>query len=311
VGRGSTADEAIARLGKSPRTQIVGYVGEGITAAAPLGGFDSLAKVVTESRADVVFIVPNALEPQELEVILAELDSLPVDIKIVPGVPRVHHARMHIMALGELSVVGVERAGLSSWQRALKRGIDITASAAALLVLAPVFAVVALAILIDDGRPVFYRQRRVGLRGKTFELIKFRTMIKDAERFVYSLENELDGLIFKVREDPRVTGLGRWLRRFSIDEFPQFLNILRGEMSLVGPRPPLPEEVSKYDRFLARRLNVRPGATGIWQISGRSDLPFEDYVRYDLTYVENWSVGLDLMIMLRTIPVLLFGKGAY
>lgn len=311
VGRGSAIADVIARLAKSPGTRIVGVIGDDARGAPILGSFDDLAPVVAQTAADTVFLVPNAMDSHELEVVLAELDGLPVDIKIVPGVPRVHHARMHIMALGELSVVGVERAELSAWHRALKRGIDVAGSLAALTILAPVFAAIALATLIDDGRPVFYRQKRVGLKGKPFEMIKFRTMVRDADRLVYTLDNEQDGLIFKVREDPRITKIGRLLRKFSVDEFPQFINILKGEMSLVGPRPPLPGEVNHYDRFLARRLNVRPGATGIWQISGRNDLPFEDYVRYDLTYVENWSVGLDFMIMLRTIPVLLFGKGAY
>lgn len=313
IGRGEMAADATARMTKFRRLRIVGYVGDGVESLDRLSGVDGLGRAVVSSGAEVVVVVPNGLTTSELEIVLAELDHLPVQVRIVPGVPRVHHARMHVSSLGELSVVSVERPGFSFWQRFVKRAMDVAGSTVALLLLSPVFLLIALAIVVDSGFPVFYRQRRVGARGVSFEVLKFRTMVPDADQKVSLLQqqNEMDGVLFKIRNDPRITRVGRILRKFSVDEFPQFWNILRGDMSLVGPRPPLQEEVDQYDRFLARRLNVKPGATGIWQISGRNDLPFEDYVRYDLSYVENWSIGLDLSIMFKTVPVLLFGKGAY
>jgi lipopolysaccharide/colanic/teichoic acid biosynthesis glycosyltransferase len=174
-------------------------------------------------------------------------------------------------------------------------------------------AVLALTIRLDSSGPVFYRQVRAGLRGKEFSVLKFRTMVSNAHEMKvdYDVQNEADGLLFKMRDDPRITRVGRTLRRLSLDELPQLWNIVKGEMSIVGPRPALPTEVERYEGNLRRRLNVRPGLTGLWQISGRSDLAFDDYVRLDLTYVQNWGILLDLYIVLRTIPAVLRAKGAY
>jgi lipopolysaccharide/colanic/teichoic acid biosynthesis glycosyltransferase len=160
---------------------------------------------------------------------------------------------------------------------------------------------------------VLYRQERVGLNGRPFTMLKFRSMVVDADSRLDTLrdENLGDGLLFKMREDPRVTPVGRWLRRLSLDELPQLLNVLGGSMSLVGPRPPLPSEVARYDNSVRRRLLVKPGLTGLWQISGRSDLPWDEAVRLDLRYVENWSLSLDLLILWKTVRAVLGGSGAY
>jgi lipopolysaccharide/colanic/teichoic acid biosynthesis glycosyltransferase len=188
----------------------------------------------------------------------------------------------------------------------------VTASIA-VIVTAPLMAVTAVLIKIDTRGPVLFRQRRIGKDGELFTIYKFRTMTVDAELRLAELEaeNEADGPLFKIRNDPRTTRLGRWLRRFSIDELPQLWNVLRGEMSMVGPRPALPSEAAKWAPRLRQRLMVKPGLTGMWQVNGRSNTSFEQYERLDLYYVDNWSLITDLMIILRTIPILLRRKGAY
>lgn len=177
----------------------------------------------------------------------------------------------------------------------------------------PVLLGIALAVRLSSPGPVLYRQQRVGLGGQLYTMYKFRSMVVDAEARLAALQaaNEGDGLLFKIRHDPRVTPIGRWLRRFSLDELPQLLNVLGGTMSLVGPRPPLPTEVERYDSSVRRRLLVRPGLTGLWQISGRSDLSWDDSVRLDLRYVENWSLALDLLILWKTAAAVLGRRGAY
>jgi lipopolysaccharide/colanic/teichoic acid biosynthesis glycosyltransferase len=182
-----------------------------------------------------------------------------------------------------------------------------------LVVLLPFLVGIALAVLIDSRGPVLFRQVRVGRDGREFVILKFRTMRTDAESVLAELFhlNETDGLLFKMRNDPRISRVGHWLRRFSLDELPQLWNVARGDMALVGPRPPLPKEVAQYDARIRRRLDVKPGLTGLWQVSGRSDLPWNESIRLDLQYVEHRSVGFDLQILARTVGAVLTGRGAY
>ena len=205
-----------------------------------------------------------------------------------------------------------------NWIRAPRREQDarITVGAGhpfALLLLAPVLLTIAAAVKLTSRGPVLYRQERVGVNGQAFTMLKFRSMVVDADRQVDALkgQNISDGLLFKMRVDPRVTPVGRVLRRLSLDELPQLFNVLGGSMSLVGPRPPLPGEVARYDTSVSRRLLVKPGLTGLWQISGRSDLPWEEAVRLDLRYVENWSLAMDLLILWKTGRAVLGSSGAY
>ena len=192
-----------------------------------------------------------------------------------------------------------------------KRTIDVFLAAAGLLVLTPVLLLVALAIRLQDGSPILFRQTRLGLHGRPFQVVKFRTMVADAEALLAELEgqNEINGPAFKVTDDPRLTATGRWLRRTSIDELPQLWNVLRGEMSIVGPRPPLPREVDQYDIWHRRRLSMQPGITGLWQVAARREPDFDRWVRLDLDYIDRWSLWLDLKIMVRTIPAMLGGEG--
>ena len=197
---------------------------------------------------------------------------------------------------------------------ALKRFLDIVLSIAALVVLAPLFLVIAVIIKLTSPGPVFFVQARVGRYGKTFTFYKFRSMYEDAEArkaALMSRNESADGVIFKMADDPRITPVGKFLRRTSMDELPQFLNVLFGDMSLVGPRPPVPSEVRQYSLEALKRLNVRPGLTCLWQVSGRSDIPFREQVRLDKEYISSRSFVRDLVILFRTIPAILSGKGAY
>lgn len=194
--------------------------------------------------------------------------------------------------------------------RAAKRLLDVTLASVLLVLCAPLLALCALAIRLGDGGPALYVQERVGQHGVRFRMLKLRTMIVGAEALQPLLANEATGPLFKMRDDPRVTPVGRVLRRFSLDELPQLVNVLRGEMSLVGPRPPIPAEVERYEPWQLRRLTVPPGLTGLWQVSGRSDVPFDRGVALDLAYIDGWSLALDLWLLVRTVPVVLRGTGA-
>jgi len=200
----------------------------------------------------------------------------------------------------------------SQLQLMAKRVLDIALASLLLLLGLPVVTMIALAIKVTSGGSVLFRQTRCGLNGRFFTLYKFRTMVEDAEERRRELLhlNEMQGPVFKLKSDPRVTLLGRFLRRFSLDEFPQFWNVLRGDMSLVGPRPPIPEEVAQYKRWQRRRLAMKPGLTCLWQISGRNNIDFDRWMQLDLEYIDSWSPMLDLKILLKTIPVVLTGKGA-
>lgn len=230
------------------------------------------------------------------------------------GLTDIAGPRIHTQQVAGLPLIHVATPRMTRSRRMLKRLVDIVGALGALIAFSPIMLVVALAVKAHDRGPVLFRQQRVGLDGTHFKMLKFRSMYTDAEERKAALlaENESGGdVLFKMKDDPRVTGPGKVLRRYSLDELPQFLNVLRGDMSLVGPRPPLDSEVSKYDSYVHRRLRVKPGITGLWQVSGRSDLDWEQAVRLDLYYVENWSVLEDLLILLRTVKAVFAHEGAY
>lgn len=195
----------------------------------------------------------------------------------------------------------------------LKRTADIILCGLGVVVLSPLLLLVAIAIKLDTRGPIFFRQVRVGRNQRPFHCLKFRSMSADAEKRRHEIAhlNEVDGPVFKIRNDPRVTRVGAWIRKYSIDELPQLWNVLRGEMTLVGPRPPIPSEVEKYEDWMLRRLSVTPGITCIWQISGRSNISFEQWMKMDLEYIDTCSFSKDISILVRTIPAVLFGRGAY
>ena len=242
-----------------------------------------------------------------------ELESLDIDLLVAPGVIDVAGPRLHMRPVAGLPLIHVEKPQYHGAKQFQKRAFDFGFSGTALLCGLPLLIMIAVAIKLSSTGPVFYRQQRIGLDGKPFQMIKFRTMVVGADTMVDELAqlNEGRGVLFKIRKDPRVTPIGRLLRKYSLDELPQFLNVMAGEMSVVGPRPPLASEVALYDDDTMRRMLVRPGITGLWQVSGRSDLSWEDSVRLDLFYVENWSMMADLLIALKTLRVVLNHSGAY
>jgi exopolysaccharide biosynthesis polyprenyl glycosylphosphotransferase len=243
-----------------------------------------------------------------------ELEKLDIDLLVSPGVVDIAGPRLQMRPVAGLPLIHVEKPQYNGAKRFQKRLFDIAFSSAVLLCGLPVLIAVATAVKFTSAGPVFYRQERIGLDGKPFEILKFRTMVDGADEMVEKLaaQNESDGgVLFKIRQDPRVTPVGRILRKYSIDELPQFINVLKRDMSVVGPRPPLAKEVKTYDDHAMKRLLVRPGITGLWQVSGRSDLSWEDSVRLDLFYVENWSMISDLLIAIKTVRAMLNHSGAY
>lgn len=241
------------------------------------------------------------------------LEGTGIQLVVAPAVTDIAGPRIVVRPVQGLPLLIVEDPQMNGGRRLLKQLLDRTVALAGLVILSPLLAVLAVLIKLSSRGPVLYKQERVGVNGDRFRIWKFRTMRVGADRELTHLAhlNHTDGLLFKIRKDPRVTPVGRWIRRHSLDELPQFWNVLRGQMSLVGPRPPLPSEVERYGDDVRRRLLVKPGMTGLWQISGRAELPWEESVRLDLFYVENWSVVGDLMVLWKTLAVVVHGRGAY
>lgn len=295
-----------------------GTVGEEIDVdgrPVPIFGDEhTIVEALGASGADTVAVAATeTLGPEGIKDLVWKLEPYNADLVVATGVVDVASPRLEMRPVAGLPLIHVEKPSYHGAKRSGKRIFDLAFSVIALLALTPVFAVVAVAIKLDNRGPVFYRSERIGLDGKPFGMIKFRSMVTGADKRVESLlaQNEGAGLLFKMREDPRITRVGRVLRRFSIDELPQFINVVRGEMSVVGPRPPLRREVENYDGRVKRRLLVRPGVTGLWQVSGRSDLSWEESVRLDLSYVENWSMVSDVLIIGKTVKAVLAADGAY
>ncbi|QZT58441.1 sugar transferase [Mycolicibacterium austroafricanum] len=268
---------------------------------------------ITGSHA-VAVTATERLDGRGIRDLSWELEKLDIDLLVSPGVVDIAGPRLQMRPVAGLPLIHVEKPQYSGAKRFQKRLFDILFSSAVLLFGLPILLSVAVAVKLTSRGPVFYRQERIGLDGHPFEMIKFRTMVDGADKMVDKLAalNESDGgVLFKIREDPRVTPVGRLLRKYSIDELPQFINVLKRDMSVVGPRPPLASEVQSYDDHTMKRLLVRPGITGLWQVSGRSDLSWEDSVRLDLFYVENWSMISDLLIAMKTVKAMLSHSGAY
>jgi exopolysaccharide biosynthesis polyprenyl glycosylphosphotransferase len=242
-----------------------------------------------------------------------ELERDDIDLIVSASLVDTAGDRITVRPVDGLPMMHIEHPRLLGGRRLIKSLFDLSVAASLLVLLAPLFLVIALVIKLDTGGPVLFRQVRVGRGGEMFRMYKFRTMHADAEQRWHKLRerNDYPGVLFKIREDPRITRSGRLLRRHSLDELPQLINVLHGEMSLVGPRPPLLSEVEQYPLDMRRRLMVKPGMTGLWQVSGRSDLSWEDAIRLDLQYVENWSLTVDLVILARTAVVVTRGAGAY
>ncbi|MCW6002983.1 sugar transferase [Micromonospora sp. CPCC 205371] len=285
----------------------------GIDTPVPIYAGRDVLSLVREVGADTIAVCGSAsAEPGELRRLAWQLEGTGIDLVVAPQLTDIAGPRVHIRPIEGLPLLHVEEPTLSGLGWLAKNLMDRVVAFLGLMLLTPVFAAIALAIKLSDRGPVFFRQPRVGHEGRTFRVWKFRTMYVDAEDRLASLvdQNESDGMLFKIKEDPRVFPVGRFLRATSLDELPQLINVLKGEMSLVGPRP-LPADDGDFLGDVRRRLLVRPGITGLWQVSGRSDLSWDEAVRLDLYYVDNWSLAYDLSILWRTVGVVLARKGAY
>jgi exopolysaccharide biosynthesis polyprenyl glycosylphosphotransferase len=279
-----------------------------------VGDFDDTAEVVRRSGASTVAVLPSPeMDGVRLRQLAWELEKTGTDLCVAPALLDVAGPRTTIRPTAGLTLLHVDHPQLSGPRQVMKDLVDRVAAGVALLLLSPLMLVLAICVRLSDRGPALFKQTRVGKNGRSFKIYKFRTMVVDAERRLAELRemNEFDGVLFKMRRDPRVTPVGARLRKWSLDELPQLFNVLLGEMSLVGPRPPLPDEAALYADHVRRRLVVKPGLTGLWQVSGRSDLTWEESVRLDLRYVENWSLALDLQILWKTVFVLIRGRGAY
>ncbi|MGH4009569.1 MAG: sugar transferase [Pseudonocardiaceae bacterium] len=278
-----------------------------------VGDLDSVAKVAASCRYRVVAVAQTpGWTSRRLAHLAWDLEGTGAELVVDPGLMEIAGPRLHVAVVDGLPLLRLTQPTFTGLPRVIKAAGDSLGAGLLLLVIAPVMVALAIAVRTDGG-PVFYRQSRVGRHGKHFPMIKFRSMEINAARrqTAFTNHNQGCGPLFKLRQDPRVTAVGTFLRKYSLDELPQLFNVLAGSMSLVGPRPPLPDEVAGYSRDAQRKLLVKPGMTGLWQISGRSDLSWEESVRLDLRYVENWSLALDALILWKTAGAVLRGTGAY
>ncbi|GAA2066419.1 sugar transferase [Streptomyces albiaxialis] len=324
AGSPDTVRDLITRARKLPHlgwrveavctTDGLGPDGDQLDGVPVVGLLSDVALHVRRDGYRVVAVTPDPhWSPDRLQRLAWNLEGSDAEMVVAPVLMEVAGPRLHVDAVLGIPLLRVSMPIFTGGRRAVKEVADRLGAFVLLLLFAPLMVLVALLVLVDSRGGVLYRQRRVGKEGREFTIVKFRTMVVGADRARAELAglNEGAGLLFKLRRDPRVTRVGTVLRRYSLDELPQLFNVLTGSMSLVGPRPPLPEESAAYGPDIRRRLLVKPGLTGLWQISGRSDLPWEEAVRLDLRYVEDWSLALDAVILWKTLRAVLQGQGAY
>jgi exopolysaccharide biosynthesis polyprenyl glycosylphosphotransferase len=292
-------------------------IGEYLNGHIPVSSnLDELQTAMGATRADTVVVTSSdSLPPERIRELSWSLEPGRQHLVLAPSLTDVGGPRIHMRPVAGLPLIHVETPRYEGMKRFSKRAFDLVSSVALIVVLAPVLLAVALSVKTSTAGPVLFRQERVGLDGKHFTMLKFRTMVVDAETRLDGLLSvkraEGNSVMFKMKNDPRVTPVGKFLRRFSMDELPQLFNVFLGSMSVVGPRPPLDSEVAIYENHVHRRFLVKPGITGLWQVSGRSNLSWEDTVRLDLYYVENWSITGDILILWRTLRAVLGRDGAY
>jgi exopolysaccharide biosynthesis polyprenyl glycosylphosphotransferase len=278
-----------------------------------LGNTSNIPRLVKELAIDEVIITLPWMYHRKIVSIVAQCEREQVRVRIVPDIFQMTLSHLDVEDLGGIPMIGVRDISISGSRQFIKRAMDVVISLVSLIFLAPFFVLLSIIIRLDSPGPSIFRQIRVGKGEQLFSCFKFRSMRMGAEEEKDTLldKNEVSGPVFKMRDDPRITSVGRFIRRTSLDELPQLFNVLMGHMSMVGPRPAIPSEVQRYQPWHKRRLEVAPGITGLWQVSGRSELTFDEMVLLDLYYIENWSPLLDLQILFRTIPKALLGEGAY
>ncbi|MFL6126886.1 sugar transferase [Actinophytocola sp.] len=291
-----------------------GEIGMEVEGVSVIGTLDQLADHVRRGGYRIVAVTADSYwTPRRLQRLAWQLEGSGAEMVVAPTLMEVAGPRLHVSGVLGMPLLRVSAPVFTGMRRVVKGVMDRVGSAVLITLILPFLLLAAVAVAVDSRGPVFYTQRRVGKDGREFTILKFRTMVRDADKIKHRLAgvNEGAGVLFKMRRDPRVTRVGSILRRYSIDELPQLFNVFTGSMSLVGPRPPLPEESAKYEPDVRRRLLVKPGLTGLWQVSGRSDLSWEEAVRLDLRYVEDWSLAMDAMILWKTFRAVLGGQGAY
>jgi exopolysaccharide biosynthesis polyprenyl glycosylphosphotransferase len=277
-----------------------------------LGTISQLPAVLQRERIAQVFMTGRTWSTRTLRQVADACEEIGVTFSMDANFLGLSVARAEVHEFEGWNVLTFSSTPTDADALVVKRAIDLVGGAVALILFSPVYLLVALAIKLEDGGPIFFTQERCGIFGHTFPMYKFRSMVVDAEarKAALAAQNEMSGPVFKMQQDPRITRVGRFIRKTSLDELPQFWNVLRGEMSLVGPRPPIPSEVAHYERWQMRRLSMKPGITCIWQVSGRNHVDFATWMRLDLEYIDNWSLFLDIKLLLRTIPAVLSGSGA-
>jgi len=320
VGAGEIGRAVVRNLVARPELgyQVVGFVDDDpakgdLGRFKALGGLGNVETILKNERVDEVIITLPWMYQRQIIRLVRACEALGARARVVPDLFQLSLSRVDFDDIGGIPLIGIKEATIPRAGRLVKRALDIGLALLGLVVAAPLALIVTLAIRLESPGPALFSQTRVGENGRRFSIYKLRSMRRGAEDEKQQLRNlnEASGPLFKIKDDPRLTHVGRFLRRASLDELPQLINVLRGEMSLVGPRPGLPEEVAQYQTWHRQRLEVSPGITGLWQVSGRSDLSFDEMCLLDIYYIENWSLGLDLTILLRTIPRVLFGNGAY
>lgn len=319
IGAGKVGKSLIEELQKHKWLgyTVVGYVDDEvddiIADTTYLGKTEDLQNIYKlHTLADEIIItIPS--ERELVQKIISDFRKSPVEIKIIPDMFNLVLGTVQVGNINSLPTVSLVRTPMRGTGFLLKRAFDYLLTLIALIISLPIMLITSICIKFESKGPVFYKQSRIGKNGKPFNMYKFRSMVQDADQLLNKLasQNQVDGIAFKMKDDPRITRTGRFIRKYSIDELPQLFNVLKGNMSLIGPRPPLEIEVAHYSDWEWRRLEVLPGITGLWQVSGRSDLSFQQWVNLDVYYIENWSIALDLKILLKTIPVVLKGEGAY
>ncbi len=312
LGAGPEARSLARLMERQPALgyHVIGHLGEPSSKCEVLGPMEAIEAILHEGVVDEVVAAFGDHEVSYLEPIVALCQQEGRRLRVVlrPGLGAIGGGRVE--TVGGREILTISNGPDRLLALLVKRILDMLVAAAALVVLSPLLVVIAVVIRIDTHGPIVFRQTRVGLHGRPFSMLKFRTMVPDAEERLEELAalNEISGHAFKIAADPRVTRIGRFLRRTSLDELPQFWNVLRGQMSLVGPRPPIRAEVSGYDLWHRRRLSMKPGITGLWQVSARLDEEFDRWVELDLSYIDRWSLWLDLKIIVRTVPAMMSGR---
>ncbi len=319
AGTGEAAHEIADAIARRPYLgyKVAGFVsvpGERNPdpAQPTLGTVEELPQIVDRTVVDAVIFGVGLDEAARHEKTIWKLEEVGTTVHLRGDAVGVILSRTYIGEFEGMPILTLRSTPADPIALFLKRALDVTASGLGLLVLSPVLAAAALAVKLSSPGPVFFAQTRVGLSGRQFKMLKFRSMYSDAEQRQAELlaQNEMSGPVFKMTNDPRITPVGKWMRKFSLDELPQLWNVFVGDMSLVGPRPPIPKEVEQYERWQRRRLSMKPGITCLWQVGGRNEIDFDSWMKLDMEYIDNWSLGLDLKILLKTIPVVLLARGA-